>query len=418
MVCLLLLLTTFALSGMNVEAAQPSKTSLTVNEVNGVPIHSAIIQKSPQRRPGIKMSPEYITIHNTGNRDFGATAAMHRNLLSYTTNTDTSWHYTVDDKEVYQHLPLNEIGYHAGDNGGRGNYQSIGIEICENMDGNYQKSEENGWKLAARLLYEYDLDISRLVTHNYWSGKDCPHNLLNNDYGSIGWDKFKNNVRLELERLSLENISDNSSKVDTLKMNVGESKSLAISYSNKEKEYTFGKSRNYQLTIQEKTNVVNNLIYLPDSEYQIGYKIDGMILENTTSNASENISEILQSLSKPQVEKQYYNTIAFNEEGSFKIQRTGVDRIRVKSEEGVVEFIAKASITGTPKITIKEEAFVEMSAFGMFNVKADNKHILWNIENKDIAEVKDGYIVGKIAGETYLVATIDDISIKRKIVVV
>lgn len=55
--------------------------------------------------------------------------------------TPTSWHFTVDEKEIYQHLPLNENGWHAGD-GGTGNRKSIGIEICEN-DGDFEKAVAN-----------------------------------------------------------------------------------------------------------------------------------------------------------------------------------------------------------------------------------------------------------------------------------
>ena len=78
----------------------------------------------------------------------GANARMH---AAYVKNpsTSVSWHYTVDDEQIiYQHLPTNEIGWHAGDGGtGQGNRESIGIEICVNSDGQFAKARE--WKYGA-----------------------------------------------------------------------------------------------------------------------------------------------------------------------------------------------------------------------------------------------------------------------------
>ena len=86
------------------------------------------------------MTPIYITVHNTANTAVGANAKSH---ASYVKNPDTptSWHFTVDDTEIYQHLPLNENGWHAGDGNGDGNRKSIGIEICENADGNFSRGK-------------------------------------------------------------------------------------------------------------------------------------------------------------------------------------------------------------------------------------------------------------------------------------
>jgi N-acetylmuramoyl-L-alanine amidase len=52
-----------------------------------------------------------------------------RNSLGYLT-----CHFTVDDRSIYQSLPVNEQGQHA-DYEGRGNRESIGIEMCENRGG-------------------------------------------------------------------------------------------------------------------------------------------------------------------------------------------------------------------------------------------------------------------------------------------
>ena len=48
-----------------------------------------------------------------------------------------SWHFTVDDKEIYQAAPTNMKCYHAGN--ATGNSTSIGIEICMFNDAARQK---------------------------------------------------------------------------------------------------------------------------------------------------------------------------------------------------------------------------------------------------------------------------------------
>lgn len=131
------------------------------------------IPKGRNNRSGIAMDPTYITIHDTGNASAGADAKSHANYVK-TTDLIVSWHYTVDDHIIYQHLPVSEIGWHAGDGNGYGNYKSIGIEICMNSDGNRQKAEENSIELIVYLMKKYNIDIDHVVQHNNWSGKNCP----------------------------------------------------------------------------------------------------------------------------------------------------------------------------------------------------------------------------------------------------
>ena len=84
-------------------------------------------------RPRYDMDPQYITIHNTGNSRKGADAKMHTQYID-SAKGYISWHFTVDDKIIYQELPCTETGWHAGDGNGDGNMKSIGIEICENSN--------------------------------------------------------------------------------------------------------------------------------------------------------------------------------------------------------------------------------------------------------------------------------------------
>lgn len=132
------------------------------------------------------MKPLYITVHNTSNTAKGANAASHARFVKNNPSTGVSWHFTVDDTEIYQHLPLNENGWHAGDgNSGTGNRKSIGIEICENSDGDFEKAVANAQWLIKKIMKEQGISLENVVPHQRWSGKYCPHKLLDR------WDSFK-----------------------------------------------------------------------------------------------------------------------------------------------------------------------------------------------------------------------------------
>jgi len=129
---------------------------------------------------GYPMAPKYITIHNTANTAKGANAEMHARYLNNGAGGRTvSWHYTVDDREIVQHLPTNVNGWHAGDGAnGPGNRQSIGIEICENSDGDFEKAVANAIELVQYLMKKHGIGIMNVVPHQRWSGKYCPRKLL------------------------------------------------------------------------------------------------------------------------------------------------------------------------------------------------------------------------------------------------
>jgi len=140
------------------------------------------------------MSPQYITIHSTGN--LKSTARNERAWLTNPANKVTaSWHICVDEKEAVEAIPLNEVAWHAGDGGsGTGNRRSISIEICES--GDRAKTLENAIKLTAKLLHERGWGVDRLRRHYDWSGKICPRIMQPNNWA--GWKQFKKDVAKEL----------------------------------------------------------------------------------------------------------------------------------------------------------------------------------------------------------------------------
>ena len=176
-ICILLLLLLIYLITMYIRQSNYNTADVNIpDELYGFKVKARLIQSGTQARTGKKRKIKYIVIHETDNTSVGADASNHAKYLSENNKTSTSWHYTVDDKEIYNHIPDNEVAHHAATE--KGNLYGIGIELCVNEDGNFEKTFENGAKLVAYLLKTYNLNINDIKTHNDFSGKDCPHNIL------------------------------------------------------------------------------------------------------------------------------------------------------------------------------------------------------------------------------------------------
>ena len=139
-----------------------------------------------------------ITVHNTANK--GSAQAERDYLNRRTDKVSVSFHFAVDENEVVQILPLNVHAWHAGDGKGKGNMESIAVEICRSTHPDqklYRKAEANAVKLIARLLVEYGLSPRALRMHKDWSGKHCPHRILD----ERRWPDFVDRVTEEWLRL-------------------------------------------------------------------------------------------------------------------------------------------------------------------------------------------------------------------------
>lgn len=157
-------------------------------------IQRFIPASNKETRPGIKMTPKYITIHETDNPGAGADANAHARLQERGNDRTASWHLQIDDQEAIQSIPFNEIAWAAGDGrNGPGNKLSIHIEICVNADGNFQKAVQNTAEVTKQLMGQFNISISNVVQHNHWTGKNCPRNLRSGEKG-VGWNDFINMV--------------------------------------------------------------------------------------------------------------------------------------------------------------------------------------------------------------------------------
>lgn len=142
-----------------------------------------------KQRPGYAMTPQYITIHSTGNPK--STAQNEANYVCYNSDRQASYHYVCDDSQIIQVLPVNEVAWHAGDGGsGTGNRKSVAIEICE--PGDRKKAVDNAVWLTKELMRDLKIDKAHIRQHHDWSGKDCPRILRDSAYikDGIDWAYF------------------------------------------------------------------------------------------------------------------------------------------------------------------------------------------------------------------------------------
>lgn len=198
----------------------PTKNPIEMNNNKGVGkvniIEDIIPQKGGKVRPGDVRQKKWIVIHETGNSSKGADAKNHSTYLKNLAKANTtyvSWHYTVDDHEIYHHIPDNEIAYHASDGRveGGGNMASIGIEICVNSDGNFDKARDNAAWLTAKLLKEHNLTIGAVKQHHDFApdGKNCPQTIR--DKGL--WNNFLQAVQ---KYYGVTNSSSSSNTTNTI----------------------------------------------------------------------------------------------------------------------------------------------------------------------------------------------------------
>lgn len=147
---------------------------------------------------GLVMKPTTITIHSAYSR-FNA-----KDLNAYCRSTGcadrpASWHFSVDEKEIWQSVPFNEPTWHAGDGiNGPGNLTSISIEICDyamlaspKNEKLFKKAVEHAAKLCAYLIKTIPSlkpFPNCLKQHWHWSGKNCPSWIRAGK--PVSWDQF------------------------------------------------------------------------------------------------------------------------------------------------------------------------------------------------------------------------------------
>ena len=145
---------------------------------------------------------KYLVIHYTSGN--GDTAAENATYFSRDF-TETSAHYFVDDKEIWQSVPDNYTAWHCGTKNTYyhpdcRNKNSIGIELCsrKNDNGYYftQQTRERAVRLTKRLMKKYKIPITHILRHYDITHKTCPEPLVRDSYA---WSQFKAELEREKE---------------------------------------------------------------------------------------------------------------------------------------------------------------------------------------------------------------------------
>ena len=156
-----------------------AQTDLFPESVLGVDMYTQLVPEGDAARPQIERRIKYIVLHETGNTSRGADAKAHSTYLTENNKGTTSWHYTVDDTCIYHHIPDTEVAWHAGDSLAKdgGNLCGIGVEICVNRDGDFERAFDNAARLCAYLIDVYHLSVEDIKQHGDFISKNCPETI-------------------------------------------------------------------------------------------------------------------------------------------------------------------------------------------------------------------------------------------------
>ncbi len=177
------------------------------NEIADIPVTTDFLPIGAAGRTGKTRKIHYITIHETDNKRPSADAEAHNEYIhEHGMYNKLSWHYTVDENEIYHHIPDDETAFHAGDNIRRegGNRNGIGIELCVNRGSDFDQTMHNAAILTAYLLDKYNLTIDDVKKHQDFSGKHCPSTIISEGR----WDEFKAMVEQALYDRRNQLVSD------------------------------------------------------------------------------------------------------------------------------------------------------------------------------------------------------------------
>ncbi len=152
-----------------------------------------------------KEKPKFIVIHTTGNPKKGADAMAHFQYWNGG-NRGQSADFVVDDAGALQ---INDYTryytWHCGDGKGKygiTNQNSIGIEICVNADGDFERAIEHTITLVRELIGK--TGILNVVRHYDASRKLCPREFADNNWEK--WNEFKRRIQEVNELTSINDI--------------------------------------------------------------------------------------------------------------------------------------------------------------------------------------------------------------------
>ena len=167
------------------------------------PLKQMLVPKSmTNNRPGIAMSPTRWVQHETDNTAPSADAEMHaRYLANGAEGRQASWHFTVDDHEAWQSIPITEVAWHGGDGNGPCNMAGVSCELCVNMvndPARMAKARANAEELAGAIMkakslsiIERHADCCARLANPAGCHSGCPKYIIRDGY----WPHFVSSAR-------------------------------------------------------------------------------------------------------------------------------------------------------------------------------------------------------------------------------
>jgi len=242
-------------------------------------------------RPNRAIDLKGIVIHWTANTDKGANAIANRNYFQNHPNIQASAHYIVDDNYIVRCIPEIEVAWHAGGTNytnlaktkfnSKPNNYLIGIEMCVNSDGNWDKTYQNTVILVADILKRHDLSVYNIYRHHDITGKDCPRMMTKFVSGGEEYfQQFKNDVSNILKKND-----DNISILNT-------KNSMNITYNNELKQldnYIIG-NKTY-ISIRDAVDLFSKILNYDENTRTVNIKdnivkvdVNGKILDSILIN--------------------------------------------------------------------------------------------------------------------------------------
>ena len=160
---------------------------------------------------------KYIVIHDTQNTSKGANADAHFKYFNGG-NRNSSADFFVDSEKIIQ---INDYTKYAtwqvGDGKGKygiTNHNAIGVEICINSDGDYEKAFLKAVELTKHLMKELNIPAERVIRHYDASRKNCPASMRNDNWAK--WKEFKQLIT-ESGELTMTQYEELKKEIESLK---------------------------------------------------------------------------------------------------------------------------------------------------------------------------------------------------------
>jgi N-acetylmuramoyl-L-alanine amidase CwlA len=137
-----------------------------------------------KRSNRLRSETRYITVHNTGMNDPSHNAKLLNDIQHRKDGREASWHFSIDDTDVYQSLPIDEVGYHAGDGTSRA---LIDYPTGVMFNGNYSPyvdiSSDGYYTIdGVKTKVVAPTKEGQILNRSYFTSRGVRVNVINGEY--------------------------------------------------------------------------------------------------------------------------------------------------------------------------------------------------------------------------------------------